>query len=145
MLKCPFYKTVMAWQSVQPNKVAWGLYSSYLYLQRWQLLCPPRSIQEALRDTLVAISPLLCFMEKLLLMTIWSSPWNSYFSSKSFRGIEWYWDLVLDPVLCSAHGAPWQIDNTSSCHGIELEQHRASSLLMSVIMHLHRGSMVHLS
>lgn len=47
----------MAWQSVQPNKVAWGLYSSYLYLQRWQLLCPPRSIQEALRDTLVAISP----------------------------------------------------------------------------------------
>lgn len=52
------------------TKVAWGLYSSYLYLQRWQLLCPPRSIQEALRDTLVPISPLLCIVEKLLLMTI---------------------------------------------------------------------------
>lgn len=70
MLRCPFYKTVIAWQSVQLNKVAWDLHSSYLYLQRWQLLCPPRCIQEVLRDISVAICLLLCFMEKLLLMTV---------------------------------------------------------------------------
>lgn len=65
MLRCPFYKTVMAWQSVQLNKVAWDLHSSCLYLQRWQLLCPSRSIQEVLRDTPVTICLLLCLMEKL--------------------------------------------------------------------------------
>lgn len=70
MLRCPFYKTVIAWQSVQLNKVAWDLHSSYLYLQRWQLLCPPRCIQEVSRDISVAVCLLLCFMEKLLLMTI---------------------------------------------------------------------------
>lgn len=70
MLRCPFYETVMAWQNVQLNKVAWGLHSSYLYLQRWQLLCPSRIIQEALRGAAVAICLLLCFMEKLLLVTI---------------------------------------------------------------------------
>lgn len=101
MFRCPLWPG-----SVQLNKVAWSLHSSYLYLRRWQPLCPRRSIQEVL-------TLLLCFMEKLLLMTIWSSSWNSYLSSKNFRGLEWCWDLVLDPLLCSAHGAPWQIDHTS--------------------------------
>lgn len=79
----------------------------------------PRNLQAHLRDPLVTVFPFCCFMGDLSLMTTWSSSWNLYFHSKSFKWLEWHL------YVSSVYGATCQTDHTNyfpyPFNGFELE------------------------